>query len=109
MRKLQFQDAFKVARIIKKADIREKLQAKVQQVNASQEKDVEKVGIEIIFTLFEGAGEVEHEVYELLAGVFEMETNAVKTMDFETLVFNCKKLIAENNIADFFRNATNLM
>lgn len=109
MRKLQFQDAFKVARIIKKTELREKLQDKVKEINESKETDAEKVGIEIIFTLFEGAGDVEHEVYELLAGVFEMETNAVKTMDFETLVFNCKKLIAENNIADFFKSATNLM
>ncbi|MEG1704794.1 MAG: hypothetical protein RR090_12165 [Niameybacter sp.] len=111
MRRLQFQDAFKVARIIKKGSIKEALVSKVQEINAKGVKDQEKVGIDIIFTLLECAGDeaVEQELYSFLASVFELEAEEVKTMELDPLMHYFKQLSQENNLADFFKKATNLM
>lgn len=109
MRKLQFQDGFKLARIIKKANLKDAMQDKLKVVKESGDVDVEKIGMDITFTLIESAADVEQEVYELLAGVFECDPDQVKTMSFDMLQMHIKEMNQQNNLLDFFKKATNLM
>lgn len=109
MRKIQFQDTFVLARIIKKADVKDILVSanqKLKQENASQED----VFLDVLFSVLAGASneEVEHEIYELLGSVTEKGTEAIKHLQIDELVDTVKEIAKENDLANFFKSAVSL-
>ena len=78
MRNLQNPDVFAIGRILKKANIKEE----IKKISFNTD-DVESIGFELIFTVFTNCSskEVEEEIYELLASLFEMDKEDVKKLN----------------------------
>ena len=122
MRKLQTQDVFKMARIIRTADMREQIsgtikkakQAERRQIRekgkASADRLIENVGIEILMSVLDACGnpEVERQVYDLLGGVAEKKPEEIKTQSFDATVELIKEIAKENNMKNFFSAAGKL-
>lgn len=105
MRKLVFKDAMRVARIIKKGNLKDQL-SKIAEKTTEENVDVGKLGVEVIMTLLEACGDVgvENEIYSLLGDIFEAEN--VENMSLETLTEKLKQLAKENNLESFFELAS---
>ncbi|MGN0489402.1 MAG: phage tail assembly chaperone [Ruminococcus sp.] len=113
MRKLNLTDAFKMARILKTAEIKEeivKLAKKFSGEN-SKELNVEEIGLEAIVTLISAAGDVkvENMIYDLLSGIKECEPAEIKNLSFDVLKADIKAIINDNNLQSFFKSASGLM
>ena len=79
MRKLQNSDIFAFGRILTKANLKEE----IKKISIGNEKDVEAIGFDLLFTVFTNCSdkEAEEEIYSLLASLFEVEVEDVKKMD----------------------------
>lgn len=79
MRSLGNEDIFVIGRILAKANLKEE----IKKISVGNEKDVEAIGFELIFTVFTNCSnkEAEEEIYSLLASLFEVEVEDVKKMD----------------------------
>ena len=79
MRNLQNSDVFAFGRILTKANLKEE----IKKVSIGNEKDVEAIGFDLLFTVFTNCSnkEVEEEIYSFLASLFEVEIEDVKKMD----------------------------
>ena len=109
MRKIQFQDAFVLARIIKKADVKEILiraNTTLKQGNVNKED----VFLDVLFSVLAGAADenVENEIYELLGGVAEKGVDDIKSLEMDELIVLVKKIAKENDLANFFKSAVKL-
>lgn len=125
MRKLALPDAFKLARIIKAADISSeiaKFASKIQAKKASIDKakaegkkteefNTDEIGFEFIVTIIAAAGDVkvEKEFYSLLAGIKEVDIEEVKKMGFDELLADFKSISKDNDLASFFKSASSLI
>lgn len=118
MRKLQTQDVFKMARIIKVADLKEKISQlfaegkKVSKDATEEEKKEaqEAIGIEMFMSVLDACAneKLEKQVYDLLGGIFEMEPDKVKELSLDTMIDKIKQLVNENNMSVFFKAAGRL-
>ncbi|WP_373894464.1 hypothetical protein [Virgibacillus sp. CBA3643] len=102
MRYLNNKDLFKIMRIVRKADIKDKL------LNMKLPRDEEgnlsvsenEYGLMMILEVLEGAPEVEKEVFEFLADIANVKTEEIENDEFELLpqiidhLKNQKKLIS---------------
>ena len=79
MRSLQNTDVFAFGRILSKANLKEE----IKKVAIGNEKDVEMLGYDLLFTIFTSCSDkaVEAEIFEFLASIFEMDIEEVKKMD----------------------------
>lgn len=104
MRKLQFQDTFKVSRLIKKTGIKDIL------INAFKEGkkegvSQEDIGVDTFFAVLESVLEEENEatIYEFMAGIAETDPEKVKCMSFEELKEFFRQLAKENDLEFFLK------
>lgn len=111
MRGLELQDVFSMARIISKVDIANELKEIVNRINSENEneKDVERVGIEFIFTLMGKAStrEIEKEIYAFLSDVLGITIDEMRHMKPAKL----KEYMAEADFEewkDFFMKAVRI-
>lgn len=122
MRKLNTQDLFNFTKVMKAANLKEELQPlfiKGEEIKkkASEakttvsEKDINKIGIEVILTIIEASGNagVEDKVYKFLSGPFQMDQKTIAALSLDSLFEKCKQLSSENNLTSFFNHAVNLM
>ena len=109
MRKLKTSDIPVLCRCLKKLGVKDKFKAIAK--DSDSVKDVWDKGFEIVWSLFDVATEQAGEavIYDFLAGPFEMTPEEVEDLDLDVLFSNLQKLAAENNLADFFKNAAKLM
>lgn len=79
MRNLQNSDIFAFGRILTKANLKEE----IKKVSIGNEKDVEAIGFDLLFTVFTNCSdkEVEEEIYSFFASIFETDVEEVKKMD----------------------------
>lgn len=79
MRNLQNSDVFAFGRILTKANLKEE----IKKVTIGNEKDVEALGYDLLFTIFTSCSnkEAEKEIYAFLAPIFEMDVEEVKKLD----------------------------
>ena len=79
MRNLGNEDIFAIGRILSKANIKEE----IKKVTIGNGQDVEALGFDLLFTILISCSdkEVEAEIYEFLASLFEMEVEEVKRLD----------------------------
>lgn len=126
MRKLELQDAFKVARIIKKINSKEMIKDIYQQVrdnikaNMPDEQDEEtdtesnkeiwdmitdEAGFIAVISFIEKAPECENDIYELLGGLLDDNVqngaDIVKHMGLEELKAFVAEVRTVNNIGNF--------
>lgn len=104
MKKLTFGDTFKLAKILKKVDLKEKLMKIFEQQSNSKEK-----GIDVAFELIcaWATEDIEVEIYDFLNNVFEIEdVAALPISEFKELL---SQFIKKNDLQNFFQSALTLM
>lgn len=111
MRKLNLGDAFKVARIIKEAGVKDELAKLASKFKNIENANIDEVGFEVILTLISAASseKVETQIYELIGSIKNIAPSDVKNLDFSELKDFVKDVIAENDIKSFFNSASKLM
>lgn len=86
MRKLNGEDLFNFARLIKKIGVKEELGNVAKNLNG--ETDLNKIGYEVIFSVLEKCIEknTEDSLWDFLAGPFEMKAKEVQKIELFELV-----------------------
>ena len=110
MRKLNIKDAFTLARIIKKADIKEEIadfanRIAVKKNGKDETVNTEAVGLEFVITLITSLSnkETEQEFYSLLADIRgDITADEVSKLSIPEVLSDVKKIIRENDIKSFF-------
>lgn len=117
MRKLNIKDAFSLARIIKKADIKEEIADFANRIATkrtdSKESTVntEAVGLEFVVTLITSLSskDTEQEFYALLADIRgDITADEVSKLSIPEALDNVKAIIRENDIKSFFTSLSAL-
>ena len=99
MRKLNFDDIFAVAEIIRKAKIRQEIAALVADISSknpiktdkngenggNNDKMLEKVGISFVLMIVEAAPTVKDEIFALVASIKGEDVNTVKEMSLREI------------------------
>ncbi|WP_294352169.1 hypothetical protein [uncultured Clostridium sp.] len=120
MRKLQLRDTFSVARLIKKANLKETLRDIIKDPSVKKIVDDEKnnkknlddkaedIGINIIFSIIEKISDegIEKDLYKLFASIFEITEKEVEEMSPLEFLNNLKILAKENDLRSFLSQAT---
>ena len=128
MRKIVLSDAFKLARLIKEANLEDifskftKLMKKDTSLTIHEddseeikkekqtllEEKQQSMGFEIIKTVFEVCctKELEERLYDLLGGIIEKD---VAQQPLDELMDDLKQVAAQNDILNFFKQAGRLM
>ena len=110
MRKIEFQDAFKMARIMKKADLKKSFMEafKKGSEEGASEKDI---GIDVLFAVVEAVGNegMEKEVYEFIGSITELGAETIKHQSMSETIEQFKQIVNENNLVDFFKSVQALM
>lgn len=110
MRKLNIKDAFTLARIIKKADIKEEIadfanRIAVKKNGKDETVNTEAVGLEFVITLITSLSskDTEQEFYALLADIRgDITADEVSKLSIPEVLDNVKTIIRENDIKSFF-------
>lgn len=113
MRKLNIQDAFALARIIKSADIKDEIAEfanriatkKSESKNQDETINTEAVGLEFVVTLITSLSKksTEQEFYALLANIRgDITADDVSSLSITEVLDNVKTIIKENDIKNFF-------
>lgn len=123
MRKLQTQDVFKFARIMKSAGLKEEIRSATQkaqmagkgltdkeEIDKAKEEIQSEIGVDILIALMDSCAskDLEEKVYDLLSGVFEVGAEDVKAMSLDTLIEKVKQLAKENNLQNFMNAASRM-
>lgn len=110
MRKINTQDVFKLARVMKKGKMSQSIAEAIEGIDVSEGEITEKAGIRIFLALFESAGdaEIESMIYELIGGIAEVEPKTIAQQDFEKTIEMFKEISENNNLIYFFKQAGRL-
>lgn len=110
MRNLQFQDTFKILRIMKKAGLSR--QARTLMLKAAESEgdiDVKSLGMDFIFSVLENLGDAEDEMYAFFADLTGKSTDDIKQMDLDEMVGMFEDFLSLPNLKTFFSKAFNMM
>lgn len=100
-RKVLTKDIFSLARIIKKAKVKESFK-NIDLKNVS----VDTIGMEVLMTIIEAGADTEKEIYQLIEDISGINNLSEKPFDE---FINIIKIIAdENNLISFFKQASQL-
>lgn len=110
MRKIEFQDAFTVARIIKKADLKEEFAAAFKK-GSEKGASAKDIGIDVLFAVVQAAGAegLDKEVFEFLGSVTELGAETIKHQSMKETIEQFKQIAKENDLEDFFKSVQALM
>lgn len=106
MRKLQTQDIFKLAGIIRKLDLKKNIGSiltPLVQGGKKQDKLAEEVGFNLILTIFEYMDQAEDEITEFFASIAEVSPEEFRQMDLMQLGQFIDDLRQQSGIVDFFQ------
>ena len=111
MRKLNTSDVFAFARIVKASGMREELKKILKDMAASEDQNLEDVGIDTILALLEALSEKQSEtaIYKMLAGPFEKTAEEVEKMELPELFENLRTLSEENDLKTFFNYVSGIV
>lgn len=114
MRNLQFQDVFKVIRILKKAGLSK--QARIMMIKAAEKQkddkiaiDVKELGIDFIFTILENLGDAEDEVYSFFADLTRKEVDVIKKQELDEMVGMFESFLKIPNLNSFLPKVLSMM
>ncbi len=110
MRKLNTQDVFKLARLIKKANLKDDIKnlfEKSQRMEGDKDVRQKELGFETALVIIEKTADegVENEFYSLLAGIAEKTSDDIKTLSIEAMIELFIQVAKENNVVTFFKVA----
>ena len=110
MRNLLTADLFKAVRVIKASGLKEEIKPILEKASEN-DVDVRGIGIEAIMTAVGALAEsgVEKQLYEFLAGPFEMDPKDVAQLDIVDLCKNIEWLWKDGNLQAFFGQLSNLI
>lgn len=110
MRKINTSDVFKMARLMKEADLTTEIK---EAVTAGKKKgaDEEEIGVNVVMHIIGSCSDekVEKKFYDLVAGICEKGEEEIKNQSLEQTVADIKRICEENNIVNFFRSASRLV
>lgn len=112
MRKINTSDVFKLARILKKGNVEENIAKAIGDIDAKNKaKITEKAGIKVMLALFESCGEPEVEplIYDLFGGIAEIDPSTIPTQPFDKTLEMFREISKENNLTNFFKQASQLV
>ena len=112
MRKINTSDVFKFSRIIKKSNVKENIAKAIDEIDAKNKaKITETAGIKVMIALFESCGEsgVEPLIYDLIGGIAEINPDTIAEQPFEDTFEILKQISRENNMMNFFKQASQLV
>lgn len=100
MRTLQNTDVFVFGRILSKANLREE----IKKIATDKNTTPESLGFDLLFTLFTNCSDkqVEEEIFNFLASLFETDTESVKKMDPIETMEKLKDVADWEKWKDFF-------
>ena len=118
MRNILLKDVMTFSKIMKQTNIKSSLipiienvktksNQKAEDGSAITDKDIEKIGMEVFFTIIEAAGDAEILIYKLLDDIFEGE-KSVKDMEISEVMKNLTELAKRNDLISFFKSAGQL-
>lgn len=96
MSKFKIKDTFTMAKIIKKLDLKSKIDTT---------KSEEEVGKDILFYVIENMDTVQDEISELIGSIFEVSKEEALNIPLDNLINEFKNI---GSIADFFQSARKL-
>ena len=102
MRKIQTQDVFKLARIIRLSGAKDEL---TEALKASTSSELSSgAGLDLMMSLISACGneEVENALYALIGGIAEAKPDEIMTMDLDELGALLKDISEQNNLSRFF-------
>ncbi len=111
MRKLNTGDIFAFSRCLVAVGLKEEFQTKVKSLEniktKKKEFDIEKIGMEFVYDIFEKAVQVksEKEIYRFLARPFEMTAEEVENLGIDELIEGLKQLGDISTLKAFFKQA----
>lgn len=109
MRKLQTKDIFAFCRCIKVIGVKDEINKLCK--NSDAITDVWNQGFELVYNIFEAASEKKSEsyIYEFLSGPFEMPAKEIQDIELNEFFKLVKQFAEENDLVNFFKNASALM
>lgn len=118
MRNILLEDVMTFSKIMKQTNIKSSLipiienvrinaNKKAEEGSAMTEREVEKIGLEVFFTVIEAAGDADTLIYKLLDDIFEGE-KSVKRMEISEVMKNLTELAKRNDLISFFKSAGQL-
>ncbi len=117
MRKINTEDVFRAARLLKALDIRDELRrfasagAELKDApGAGKEEAIQELGMDVLLTVLTAASDagIEAGVYALLAGITEKTPEMIKCQSLDVTVSDIRQIAAANDIAVFFKRAGRL-
>lgn len=109
MRKINLEDTFKFARMIKEANLTNDIKD-AYLAGKKEGADEEEVGVTAFMNILCSCSDkkVEVQLYDLLAGITEKTADMVKVQSLDATVSDLKKICEENNITNFLKSASRL-
>lgn len=111
MRNILLKDVMTFSKIMKQTNIKSTLIPIIENIKKDgelkSEKDIEKIGMEVFFTVIEAAGDAEILIYKLLDDIFE-EKKSVQDMEITEVIKNLRELAKRNDLISFFKSAGQL-
>ncbi len=119
MRKINTEDVFKMARLIRKGNIVQIIKnayaagrkAKGREADGeTAEEAAGQIGIDVFMDIMCSCTEpeIEESFYELFSGICEKSPDDIRTQSLETTIEDVKRICQENNITNFFKSASGL-
>lgn len=108
MRKLNTQDAFKTARIVRYTGLKQMV---IDAYKNDKKFNREELGVEIIFALIDACGDakVESDFYALIGGITEKGADAIREQSLDVTIADLKQIFEENDMASFFGSFSSLV
>lgn len=109
MRKINTEDVFKMARLMKNGNILQAVKNAYLE-GRKEDADAQQIGIGTVMDIVCSCTDarVESQFYELLGGICEKKPEAIKTQSLEATVEDIRKIFQENNILNFLDSASSL-
>ena len=109
MRKINTEDVFKMARLIKKGNVGQVIKD-AYAAGGQEGADAKQIGMDAFIGIVCAcsASEVEEDLYELLSGICEKSPEDVRRQSLETTIEDIKKICEENNVVNFWKSASGL-
>lgn len=109
MRKINTGDVFKMGRLLKNSNVMQIIK-KGYEEGRKEDADREKIGLNAFMDIVCSCADIgmEGQIYELLGGICEKLPTDVMEQSLEVTIEDIRRIIRENNIANFLKSASNL-
>lgn len=109
MRKINTEDVFKMARLLKNSDVIKTVK-NAYEAGKKENADSEKIGLDAAMEILISCTDpkIEAQFYDLVSGICEKKPEDIRTQSLEGTIEDIKKICQENNIGNFLKSASGL-